>query len=112
MARKLELKVVPLSGGARNGAAPPMFSYGECLVEMLRYEPGSGMSFEEVCKAVEALGPIQKALEATPPAEEVTLTDDQWRTVRDKLQRYRFGLADPAVVDFGRGILDAEELGT
>jgi hypothetical protein len=109
MARKLELKTVSLDGAAANGAAPQRFGYGECLISMLRYSPNAGMSFDEVVRSVEALAPIQKAL--NDGAAEVTLSDEQWRTVRQKLDSFQFGLADQAVVDFGLMIRNAPEIG-
>lgn len=109
MARKIQLKTVNLSGGVGNGAAPSMFSYASCMLEMLRIDRGQGLTFEQVCRSVECIAPIERAIEAGE--EEVTLTDQQWQTLQDRLQRFPFGLADQAIVDFGRMILDAPELG-
>jgi hypothetical protein len=109
MARRLPLKTVPLSSGI-NGEAPPILDYGGMMASMLRVsQQGQGLSFDEVCRAVEALGPITQAIEAR--AEEVTLSDEQWRTLRDKLAIFQFAVADPVIVEFGMMIRNAPEIG-
>jgi hypothetical protein len=72
--------------------------------------PPGGLSFDEVVRSVEALKPIEEALEAG--AEEVTLTEEQWRTLKCKLDQFQFALADQAIVDFGMMIRNAPEIGT
>jgi hypothetical protein len=116
MARKLALRVVPLGegpfgeGGRSNGGvAPALFSYGEVMMAMLRVGAGGrGLLFDEVVRAVEALAPIEQAI--AEGAEEVTLSDEQWKTLRDKLAEFQFGLADQAIVTFGRMIREAPEI--
>jgi hypothetical protein len=109
MARRLPLKTVPLSVRI-NGEAPPILDYGGMMASILRVgPPGQGLSFDEVCKAVEALGPIIRAVEAG--AEEVTLSEGQWQTLREKLNGFQFAMADPAIVEFGMMIRDAPEIG-
>jgi hypothetical protein len=109
MARRLALKTVPLNGVINGAGGPEQFNYGSVMLNMLRVDRGQGMSFDEVVRSVEAIGPIQKALDEG--GEAVTLTDEQWRTLQDRLMRYQFGLAHEAIVDFGRMILDAPEIG-
>jgi hypothetical protein len=48
----------------------------------------------------------------TDGSGEVTLTDEQWRTLREKLDRFQFRFADQVIVDFGMMIRNAPEIGT
>jgi hypothetical protein len=110
MARRLPLKTVPLSF-RMNGEAPPILDYGGMMASILRVgPPGQGLNFDEVCRAVEALGPITQAIEAG--ADSVTLSEEQWRTLRDKLPMFQFAVADPVIVEFGMMIRNAPEIGT
>jgi hypothetical protein len=106
MARKLQLKTVTLNSGLEGE-----FGYAAHLVAILRFDQQTGgMSFDDIVKRTEALEPIQKAIDEK--AAEVTLTDDQWRTVKEKLDRFQFRFADQVIVDFGLMIRNAEEIGT
>jgi hypothetical protein len=109
MARKLALRTVPLSLPVANGTAVPLFSYADTMLNMLRMGTGGqGLSFDEGCRAVEALGPIQRALEEH--AEDVTVSDAQWVTLRERLDKFPFAFADPAIVEFGMMIRNAPEI--
>jgi hypothetical protein len=112
MARKLELKTIAVANGSlTNGAdQSAVFSYPVMLRELLRRAPPGGLSYDDVVRSVEALRAIDAAIEAG--AKEVTLTEEQWRTVRDKLNVFAFGIADPVIVDFGLMIRNAPEIGT
>jgi hypothetical protein len=94
-----------------NGQEPNEFSYAEMMRAMLRM-PGSqqqGLSFDEVLKSVEALKTLEDAIKAGD--NYVVFPDDQWSTLRERLDKFTFLLADPAIADFGMAIRNAPEAG-
>ena len=105
MARKLELKVVQLANGAD---APLTFDYGRVMRQMLEYGGPRGVVFDEVVRSLEAMRPIHDAISSG--ADSVTLTDEQWRTLVDRLATFPFALAHPVIIEFGRMIKDAQEI--
>jgi hypothetical protein len=105
MARKLELKTVSLNSGLEGE-----FNYGQHLLAILQFDQQTGgMSFDDVIKRTDAMKPIQAAI--ADGSEEVILTDEQWRTVVEKLNRFQFRFADEAIVAFGLMVRDAREIG-
>jgi flagellar biosynthesis regulator FlaF len=101
MARKIELKVI-------NGAGPA-FSYGDLIEQILRWAPrATGLTLDEVIRAVEALKPLEAAI--ADGAEAVVFTDEQWRTLVDKLAIFPFNIAAAEIADFGLHIRNAEEI--
>jgi hypothetical protein len=106
MARRIELKNVTLP----NGTGPPVpFSYGEILVEILRYgRRGEGLVLDEVIRATEALKPIYAAI--AEGADHVVLTDEQWHTLRNKAETFPYLIADEVVARFGLMIREAQEI--
>ena len=108
MARKLPLKTVPLF--AVNGERPNLLSYGEMMGALLRFPgQGQGLSLDEVISCVAAMEVLNKAIEEK--AESVTFSDEQWKTLREKLNKFQFTIADPAIAEFGLAIRDAQEAG-
>jgi hypothetical protein len=107
MARKIELKVVKLNNG--NGEDLP-FSYAAVLLNALRFaNPNQGLTMDEVLKAVDAQSPITKAIESN--AGSVTLSEEQWRTIVDKLDKFPFAIATQEIAEFGLAIRNAPEIG-
>jgi hypothetical protein len=107
MARKIELRTGVLIGNGPNGA-PMTFPWGEMMRNVLRQAPQGGVNLDLVLRSVEAMKPITKAIEEE--AESVTLTEEQWRTLRERLDQYPFGIADPAIAEFGLAIRNAPEI--
>jgi hypothetical protein len=107
MARKIELRTGCLfANGA--GGPPVAFAWGEMMQNVLRRAPQGGVNLNEILRSVEALGPITKAVD--DKAESVTLTEEQWRTLRDRLEEFPFGVADPAIAEFGLAVRNAPEI--
>lgn len=107
MARKIELRTGCLfANGA--GGPPVAFAWGKTMQDILRRAPPGGVNLTEVLRSVEALGPITKAVD--DKAESVTLTEEQWRTLRDRLEEFPFGVADPAIAEFGLAVRNAPEI--
>lgn len=106
MARRIELRSGVLM--AVNGAAARRFVWGEVLQEVLRLAPPGGLALDVVIRSVEAMRPITEALEAQ--ADTVTLTEEQWRTLCQRLDQYPFAVADPAIVEFGLAVRNAPEI--
>jgi hypothetical protein len=106
MARKLLLRVVPLA----NGAGPPFaFNYAENMQMLLRHAPqGRGLSLDEVLRCVDAMAPLEEAIAAK--ADEVTLSEEQYRTLREKLDSFSFTIADRVIAEFGLAIRQAPEI--
>ena len=105
MARRLSLRVVKTNGAGE----PADFSYSEMMRTLLRNRPSDrGLSLDEVIRCVDAIKPIDEAVQQK--AEEVTLTEEQWKTLRDKLEGFGFVVADQVIVDFGLMIRQAEEI--
>ena len=108
MARRLVLKDVAMTNPL-NGQAQ-IFSYSEMMLAVLRLAPqGRGMSYEEVEKAMEAATPIKQAVDAGD--DHVTLTEDQYKTLKDKLAEFQFSVATEEIVHFGQMIRSAPEIG-
>jgi hypothetical protein len=112
MARKIELRkiILPNGVGTNGETEPQIVSYEVLLREILRRAPPAGLSYDDVVRSVEALRPIEEAIEAG--ADHVVLSDEQWRTLRTKLEVFPFGVADQIIVDFGMMIRNAPEIGT
>src|SRR5215203_4081579 len=109
MARRLNLKDVTLVNPI-NGQTQT-FSYSEMILAILRLAPqGRGMSYEEVESAMEAVNPVKKAIEDNE--DHVTFTEEQYKTLNDKLNEFQFSVATEEIVDFGRMIRNAPEIGT
>jgi hypothetical protein len=109
MARRLELRTV--TAGELNGAAQPVnLNYGEMMQQILQFGAPQGLTLDEVIKAVKAREPIDKAI--AEGAEEVTLTDEQWSILVEKLGQFRFGFAHKLIAEFGEHIRNAPEIGT
>jgi hypothetical protein len=106
MARRLALRVIKTP----NGSGEPLdFSYADMMRTLLRNRPSDrGLSLDEVIRCVDAIKPIDEAVQQK--AEEVTLTEEQWKTLRDKLEGFGFVVADQVIVDFGLMIRQAEEI--
>lgn len=101
MARKLEISRLIGEGDE----AP---TYGKLMLLVLQHTPpGEGLTLAEVFQCVKAAEPIERALAACD--SHAMLEEEHYRTLRDKLQRFRFGIATPEIAEFGRHILDAPE---
>jgi hypothetical protein len=72
------------------------FDYRQQLISILRspMQPGAGMDFEEVRKAV---GMLQKIHDAK---DKVELNDEEAKYVSERVKAVRWQLADQVVVDF------------
>jgi hypothetical protein len=107
MARKIELKVIQLPDG--NGRELP-FSYAAVIVNALRFaHPQQGLVLDEVLRAVDAQGPVLKAIEDN--AGQVTLSEEQYRTLLEKIDKFPFGVAAPEIAEFGLYIRNVAEIG-
>lgn len=107
MARKIELKTVMIYTNGPD--KPALFSYAEMLGAMLRFAPqGKGLMLDDVLKAVEALKPLEKAV--ADKADHVTFSEDQYQTLRTKLDEFQFAIADAAIAEFGLAIRNAKEI--
>jgi hypothetical protein len=108
MARKIELRTGLLIANGANGA-PVTFEWGEMMSNVLRHAPpGQGLVLDQIVRSVEALKPISQAIEEQ--ADSVTLTEEQWRTLRERLDSFPFGVADPAIAEFGLAVRNAPEI--
>jgi hypothetical protein len=88
------------------------FSYAEVMMQMLRLgssNPQRGMTLGEIEKAIDALEPIKRAVAAGDSS--VTLSEDQHATLVEKLDAFPFSFADLVIVEFGRMIKGAPEIG-
>jgi hypothetical protein len=106
MARKLPLRVVPMA----NGAGPPLeFNYGDTMQMLLRQGSlGRGLTLDEVLRCVEAMAPLEEAIKAK--ADEVTFTEEQYRTLKEKLDTFAWTIADRVIAEFGLAIRQAPEI--
>jgi hypothetical protein len=107
MARKIELRTGRLLANGADGA-PLTFAWGEMMQKVLRQAPPDGLGLDLVLRSVEAMKPITKAVE--DQAESVILTEEQWRTLRERLDQFPFGIADPAIAEFGLAVRNAPEI--
>ncbi|HEY1430754.1 MAG TPA: hypothetical protein VGF39_03880 [Stellaceae bacterium] len=107
MARKIELRTGVLTAKGPNGA-PVTFAWGETMSDVLRRAPGEGVALDQILRVMKALEPVTRAIE--DKADCVTLTEEQWRTLCERLEVFRFGIADPAIAEFGLAIRNAPEI--
>jgi hypothetical protein len=108
MARKIELRTGVLIANGSNGS-PVTFEWGEMMSNVLRHAPqGQGLVMDQILRSVEALKPVTKAIE--DKADSVTLTEEQWRTLRERLDAFPFAVADPALAEFGLAVRNAPEI--
>jgi hypothetical protein len=112
MARKLELRSVTIGDDILDETGKQaILDYGRMIDTILRRAPPqTGLTLDEVTKAMEALAPVTAALRGAE--DHVVLTDDQWATLCAKLSEFPFGLASESIVEFGRMIRNAPEIGT
>ena len=106
MARKIPLKTVTVA----NGSGGPMpFVWGEMIQVILKTaDKQKGMTMDEVLVCVDAMKPLDKAMEEG--AEYVTFSESQYKLLREKLDRFPFGVATQEVAEFGLAIRDAKEI--
>ena len=106
MARKIELKTVQVGNGVDGPIA--MLSYGEMLNAMLRQAPPQGLVLDEVIRAVDAIKTLEAAVKKG--ADSVTFPEDQYQTVVERLDTFKFAVAAPEIADFGNMVRRAPEL--
>jgi hypothetical protein len=106
MARKLPLRTVLMA----NGSAPPLeFNYGETMLMLLRQgSPGRGLTLDEVLRCVEAMEPLEAAIQEK--ADQVTFTETQFGTLLGKLDGFSWTIADRVIAEFGLAIRQAPEI--
>ena len=106
MARKIELRVEatdPAIGGQK-------LVYGELMLAILRAPaPGRGVTLDEMISVLAVAEPIERAMVGGQGA--VTLSDEQWAVLRQKLDEFQFAFVDREVCRFGRHIREATEMG-
>ena len=108
MARKLDMKVIMLANGSDEGKIP--FSYGAVMLNALRFaNPNEGLTMDKVLLAVDAQGPITKAIENK--ATHVTLSEEQYKTLVEKLEKFPFAIAVPEIAEFGLHVRNCPETG-
>jgi hypothetical protein len=107
MARKIELRngLVKVNGG--DTEAP--FSWAEMMQAILKFAPpNKGLVLDDVLKAVEAMKPLDQAM--ADHADHVTFSEDQYKTLTERLDQFPFGVADPAIAEFGLAVRNAKEI--
>jgi hypothetical protein len=106
MARRIELKIIDMA----EAAGGSVFDYGELLINILRFAPpGGGMNADEVLRCGNAQEPLLAAIK--DEADHFVLTDEQWRTLRDKADKFQYTVAIQEVCDFILMIRNAKEIG-
>lgn len=108
MARKIPLRTARITAAA-NGSDNATFAYGDMMKTVLTFgSPQKGLTLDEVISATKALEPLNEAI--AKRADFVTFSEEQWRTLRDKLEIFPFAIADPAIAEFGLSIRNAPEI--
>jgi hypothetical protein len=106
MARKLDLRTAAteLANGGQQ------LAYGELMLAILRTPaPGRGVTLDEMIRLLAVVEPIEQAIGRAQPA--VTLTDEQWAVLRQKLDEFQFAFVDKEICRFGEAIRAAPEIG-
>lgn len=107
MARRIELRTTRVV--AANGAENATFRYGDMMKAILTFgPPQKGLVLDEVIKAVDAVKPLDQAIKDN--AEYVVFSEEQWRTLKEKLDQFPFAIADQAIAEFGLEIRNAKEI--
>ena len=101
MARKFELKTVPIIKGDGE-----VLDYRDTLMMILRTpsDPQRGIDYEEMSKRISLINKIRDA------GEYVLLEESDWCEVRDTFLAHRFGRVFESVVQLGDDILAAETI--
>jgi hypothetical protein len=108
MARRIELKTIDIPPGANEPGS--VFDYGQLLTNILRFAPpGGGMNADEVIRCGDAQRPLLDAIRAD--VDHFILTDEQYRTLRDKLEKFQFTISIQEVVDFILMVRNTKEIG-
>jgi hypothetical protein len=112
MARRIPLRSVEMPG-VTNGkdGGWQSFEYGSLMQSILVSPPagGTGVTYAEMDRVLQAKRPIDEAIEKRQ--DHVILSEEQWKTLNDRLTGFQFGLAHEALFAFGSAIRNAPELG-
>lgn len=107
MARKIPLRVIEVRANGFDKSGE--LSYGEMMRHVLEFaHPARGVLLDEVLRAVDAAGALKKAVAGG--ADHVVFTEDQYQTLRDKLDVFPFAMAVEEIAEFGLAIRNAPEL--
>ena len=99
MARKIPLKVIPLTVETEE-----TFDYREALINILRTpaDPRAGLNYEEMGKRLKLIEKLGEAKEF------VLLEDAEWRELSNAFKTHRFARVFESVVEMGDDLLNAE----
>jgi hypothetical protein len=107
MARRIPLRTVRIA--VANGTDNAAFAYSDMMKTILTFgSPQKGLVLDEVLKAIDATGALDKAV--AEGADHVVFTEEQYRTLREKLESFPFALADTSIAEFGLAIRNAPEI--
>ncbi len=102
MARKIELKTVPLGEPGNDGET---LDYRETLVTILRQPSGGqGIDYEEMGRRLKLIEKVQSA------KKHVVLEDAEWDQVVAAFKAFRFAQVLTGVVRMGDDLTAAEEV--
>lgn len=102
MARKIELKTVVINNLEHN--------YVDWLKMILTHIPGNqGIGIDEMARRIRVLEPIEKA--KREELKELTLDDEAWKLICDKLTIFPFAIVDIKIVEFGEYLRNLPEMG-
>ncbi len=102
MARRIELKTVPLGEPGNDGET---LDYRETLVSILRQPSGGqGIDYAEMGQRLKLIEQVQSA------GGDLALEDAEWQQVCAAFKAFRFAQVLPGVVRMGDDLMAAEEV--
>lgn len=99
MARKIPLKIIPLSPETED-----TLDYRDMFLNILRSpsDPRAGLNYEEMGKRLKLIEKVGEAKEF------ILLEDAEWRELSDAFKAHRFGRVFESIVEMGDDLLNAE----
>lgn len=105
MARKIILKTEKIIINKK----PVDFNYGDTIKTVLSQPGPNGFGMEDIRQSVKIIDRL--GLEESPTKETLTLEESEWMYLKKKIETFRWGFQDNAIVDFDNAINNTEEIG-